>query len=1465
MILNGSAMLKNKLKSTVSLFVLLSYVSILSPGYALEDDSSSDDDRSSSSSSPQKRSRAEITPSPRSPSSTPSCSSSHLPTSSETASSAEDFAKRQRGSPTVESSLVEDDLQLTEQELTDCESAWKKGCAASAYKLSKYWKSKNNSKQQRKYLEEAADFGHPVALFEMAESFYQSIPKQRRYELTKMDREPLDKALDLYKRVIADDSLAVQTLLGWRYKKSLERTISIFVGELYRAEAYEIGDLAQVFDAAFPYIVRGVDIGYWKAFHTLGYYSSLHTYQEQENEVKAENALLRREKWFEKCFNAAHSLEKESREKAIDIYEFMHREGYYIRAISRLWQLSMEAKEFSKAKEYARVALYYSGEEDIEKILVSGNMCLRSQPNDDLLDQVSTRYYMIANISPEAGFNAGWIFQHNPRLLRSNPAHNPVPLYRAAANRGNKEAQFMMGSIMKRFQNNEVALARFKEAASQHHLGAQFALAEMFLKGQGIQQSDEQQAFEWFQKGYQNESFKEHWRMLYQLSEPQNEIQAFQLFKDRVYEGSIEMILANTYASLGDFQQYISFLSLASEKRRVLPNFTLARHYETGADGIASDLKQAIRLYLQAGTRGLAPIYRIGTVYRNGQGIERSFTEAFNAFRSAALCGHLESIQRQQQLFCFLTPEAGRASYEDDAFNPEKHNISAIISLFHQSGHKEAMTAYWKSLLNSHNREDIRDICLFIMENYKALGIAENNELFLEVMFKLAQDYEMGNDDLDFNSAIFRLYFRAGKLGYPPAIDKVGAVYRNCSFSNAFDWFRSGSLSGYQQAAFMQKQLFHFLIPETLRGAYEDASFNPQKHDIPGVISLYRQSGHKEAMKAHWNALLNSPNREVVRDISFFIQENSEALGIKENSELFLKILSKETDKTPHPAQAFRRYLEEARQGNLEAMYIVAEAYKNGHGVQKHFASAFKVFRAAALRGHQEALCKQQQLFHFLIPEALRVAHGGDYFDPRKHDIPMLISLYRRTDSQQMIMNYWDTLLNSPDREEMRDISSFILENYKTLGISEESDLFLEVVGKKALSEDITDPKNPFIVWPALLQKRAVPVDVSSLVPEAPFWVAEDQHWRFNPARLEAFGQNVHIDPETVKPITAEHLIEDFAKIQAKLMMSPGLSHEIAEELLQPAQQDMGENPEDPQGPVQQNIDIEEPLDPVQRAIGEITKVSNGGVPLTFEQLKIYALGHNRNSFFLDTLFKDSVAAAQLKAALFYISSFSDEGGNPLSKREKQLIRFVMAVKACAIGQESGLTDYYQLYVPDDLKYEVTGDLFSHDPLPIQRSKHIFIRIMQEVVDSILNTDNSFMQRVCGVTGKVPQLSHQALYLKTLIGDKISVPFCRFDPSTNCLVDPLLTLAKEETLRHFYEYILKDETLVKEVKNKINQAVLTGNTYLQLKELTHQWTYMDDENATPSITREGVMELFIKVGLVEEAFPRPAVPSSSSS
>ena len=209
LILSGVAMLKNKLKSTVSIFVLLSCVSISSPGYALKDDDSSDEDRPSSSSSSQRRSRAVIPPSPSSSSSAPSCSSSSLSTSNDSAASSHSFegsAKRHQPSQSNNTTL-EDDFNLREsssplssssglssekaflqtetlypndfafyvdafnqgclkaavpladmcirkgtkesiaQALSYCESAYEKGCPEAAYWLSAYWRQHLNSSE----------------------------------------------------------------------------------------------------------------------------------------------------------------------------------------------------------------------------------------------------------------------------------------------------------------------------------------------------------------------------------------------------------------------------------------------------------------------------------------------------------------------------------------------------------------------------------------------------------------------------------------------------------------------------------------------------------------------------------------------------------------------------------------------------------------------------------------------------------------------------------------------------------------------------------------------------------------------------------------------------------------------------------------------------------------------------------------------------------------------------------------------------------------------------------------------------------------------------------------------------------------------------------------------------------------------------------------------------------------------
>lgn len=713
-----------------------------------------------------------------------------------------------------------------------------------------------------------------------------------------------------------------------------------------------------------------------------------------------------------------------------------------------------------------------------------------------------------------------------------------------------------------------------------------------------------------------------------------------------------------------------------------------------------------------------------------------------------------------------------------------------------------------------------------------------------EALYRSGFLIQVNPGEPEFEERFKRFYKGAAELGSKEAQFLMGHARKSReNKTKAINWFKKAADQGYAPAHIA---LIEMALKGHIVGQDEAATFNDfQKlYKFPQFnshwMNFFKLSEPQNAEEAFQlfkkhistgtiegflaSVYVNQDSRQYISFLKL-ASEKRHPLAIFKLGQLYEEGCA---SLDPDPEQAFRFYLGAAQRRHAGAMFKVAEAYKHGRGTPKSFSWAFKWFQTAAITGHSEAIKKQKELFCFLLPESLRTDYEGDSFNPHDHDIPGIASLYNRPDFRQAIMTHWNNLLNSPNRKEMRDISNFIIENRRALEISEDSDFFLEVLGKKAISENSVDPKSPFKVWPALLQKRAVPVDIRSLTQDFPLWESEGRRWHFNPARLEDFGKEIQIDPTSVPEIKPNDLSDALDKIQTKLT----------------------ENPE-----------------AIQNALDEITKIHNGDIPLPFEDLRTFTLGYNGRSFLMSSLSKDSIEGAQLKCVLKYIKAFSDEGEG-LSSREVKLINFLMSVRACEIGQESGLTSYYQVYVPTPFKYSVTGDLFSHDHPEIQPSKYFFVSLMKEVVDSILNTDNRFMKSICKVRGNVPQLSHQALYLKTLIGDKIGVPLCRFDPSTACLTDSLLALSKEDALRHFYEHILTNKNLLKEVESKINQAVLTGNTYLKLKYLTNQWTYKDDEDGTPQITRNGVLELLSKVGLFEEvlqeAFTGPTCSSSSN-
>ncbi len=57
-----------------------------------------------------------------------------------------------------------------------------------------------------------------------------------------------------------------------------------------------------------------------------------------------------------------------------------------------------------------------------------------------------------------------------------------------------------------------------------------------------------------------------------------------------------------------------------------------------------------------------------------------------------------------------------------------------------------------------------------------------------------------------------------------------------------------------------------------------------------------------------------------------------------------------------HLEKAFKRNLNKAEQGNVEAQFILGLMYRCGNGVQQNYVLAYKWFYIAKLNGHKAAL-----------------------------------------------------------------------------------------------------------------------------------------------------------------------------------------------------------------------------------------------------------------------------------------------------------------------------------------------------------------------------------------------------------------------------------------------------------------------------------------------------------------------------
>jgi hypothetical protein len=186
-----------------------------------------------------------------------------------------------------------------------------------------------------------------------------------------------------------------------------------------------------------------------------------------------------------------------------------------------------------------------------------------------------------------------------------------------------------------------------------------------------------------------------------------------------------------------------------------------------------------------------------------------------------------------------------------------------------------------------------------------------------------------------------------------------------------------------------------------------------------------------------------------------------------------------------------------------------------------------------------------------------------------------------------------------------------------------------------------------------------------------------------------------------------------------------------------------------------------------------------------------------------------SIISAQFRAILHNILSKESrvKPGEVFSEQEELLIKTAMTIRACPGGKNEGIALTYWLLDPW-YRYPAKGFETGND------KKDEAFKFIANEVQKILNAQfsgtNAFMKELTGVE-KVEQASHQAIYVKNLIGHLVGLSHkTYFDLHTHVLNDKLVKMSRWEVLAIFLQH-MTPRVLVREftlaINNKENAAV----------------------------------------------------------
>ncbi len=273
-----------------------------------------------------------------------------------------------------------------------------------------------------------------------------------------------------------------------------------------------------------------------------------------------------------------------------------------------------------------------------------------------------------------------------------------------------------------------------------------------------------------------------------------------------------------------------------------------------------------------------------------------------------------------------------------------------------------------------------------------------------------------------------------------------------------------------------------------------------------------------------------------------------------------------------------------------------------------------------------------------------------------------------------------------------------------------------------------------------------------------------------------------------------------------------------------------------------------------------------------YEEVKTASLGHP----FLPNLLKVSKDAqvvplinAKLIAIIAYLDSFPDESSpEAFSEKEEAFLRLLASIQECSIGEREGVENYYFNMDPDHkiktMTTERLGDVYLTTFLikqvanMLSGTNHYFQELIKEDHEQISQAGNTNPP----TEEEVKQASHQARYVKNLIGDDVGLrDSAIFDSHTQVLSLNLVARSKLDVMQRFYRHLKPSDltaNLQQEVKAEILKEEALKEKGIKLEQvsireqltdlLDHDDKYKAWDPVDYHLTEEGAILLLLKTG-----------------